>query len=99
MVENKQENIIAEVNTFPDPDSGLIKENINLDLKENYEYSLKVRVATHDQSQTATSQKHIFSKFYSSFTLYSQLKPCVSNHKNITLFSYLSKVSVTIIAI
>ena len=63
VVENKQGNIIAEVNTFPDPDSGLIKENINLDLKENYEYSLKVRVATHDQSQTATSQKHIFSKF------------------------------------
>ena len=64
MVENKQGNIIAEVSAFPDPGSGLIKENINLnDLKENREYSLKVRVMTHDQSQTATSQKHIFSKF------------------------------------
>ena len=63
VVENKRGNIIAEVNTFPDPDSGLIKENINLDLKKDCKYSLKVRVTTRDQSQTATSQKHIFSKF------------------------------------
>ena len=63
VVENKQGNIIAEVNTFPDPDSGLIKENINLDLKKNCEYSLKVGITIRDQSQTATSQKYIFSKF------------------------------------
>ena len=57
----------------------MIRENIKLDLKENQEYSLKVRVKV--QSQTATSQKYIFSKLYSSFTLYSQLKPCITDHE------------------
>ena len=60
VVENKQGNLMAEINTFPNPDSGVIKEDIKLDLKENQEYSLRLRVMA--QSQTATSQKHIFSK-------------------------------------
>ena len=60
MVENKQGNITAEVNTYPNPDSGVINENIKLDLKENQKYSMRLRVTA--QSQTATSQKHIFSK-------------------------------------
>ena len=52
---------MAEVDVFPNPDSGVMKENIKLDMKENQEYSLKLRVTA--QSQTATSQKHVFSKF------------------------------------
>ena len=51
---------MAEINTFANPDSGVIKENIKLDLKENQEYSMRLQVTA--QSQTATSQKHIFSK-------------------------------------
>jgi hypothetical protein len=62
--EDKQGNVIAEIDTFPNPDSGVIKENIKLDLKENREYYLKLRVTS--QSQTAASQKHVFCKLYAS---------------------------------
>ena len=55
---------MAEVDIFPTTDSSEIKEIIKLDLKENQEYSLKLRVTAH--SQTATSQKHVFSKLQSS---------------------------------
>ena len=58
--EDQQGNVIAEINTLPNPDSGVIEENIKLDLKENHEYSLKVRVSS--LSQTTASQKHVFSK-------------------------------------
>ena len=61
MVENEKGNVMAEVNAFPNPDSGVIHENVKLDLKENREYSVKLRVTA--RSQTATSQKHIFRKF------------------------------------
>ena len=59
---------MTEVDTFPNPDSGVIEENIKFDLKENQEYSTRLRVKF--QSQTAISQKHIFSKlmFYSIVT-------------------------------
>ena len=60
IVENKQGSLWAEVDVFPNPDSGVMKENIKLDVKENQEYSLKLQIKA--QSQTATSQKHIFSK-------------------------------------
>jgi hypothetical protein len=60
--EDKQGNVIADINTLPNLDSGVIKENIKLDLKKNREYSLKFRVTS--QSQTATSQKHVFCKLY-----------------------------------
>ena len=58
--EDQQGSVVAEINTLPNPDSGVIKENIKLDLKENHEYSLKVRVSS--LSQTTASQKHVFSK-------------------------------------
>ena len=58
--EDQQGSVVAEINTLPNPDSGVIKENIKLDLKENCEYSLKVQVSS--LSQTTTSQKHVFSK-------------------------------------
>ena len=72
IIENNEGNIKEEVDTFPDDDSSVIKEIIRLDLKENQEYSLKLRVQA--QSQTVTSQKHIFSKlqYKASFTPYSQ---------------------------
>ena len=61
---------MTEVDTFPNPDSGVIKENIKFDLKENQEYSTRLRVNV--QSQTVTSQKHIFSKLiFTSNLLYS----------------------------
>ena len=47
----------------------MIKEIVRLDLKENQEYSLRLRVKS--QSQTVTSQKHIFSKLSSSLILLS----------------------------
>ena len=62
IIENKQGNIQAEVDTFPDLDSGVIGENIKLNLNENQEYSMKLQVKA--QSQTAISQKHIFSKLH-----------------------------------
>jgi hypothetical protein len=77
--EDKQGNVTAEINTLPNPDSGVIKENIKLHLKENREYSLKLRVIS--QSQIAVSQKHVFCKLYA-ITLYSQLKPCI-DHNNV----------------
>ena len=58
---------MAEVGTFPLLDSGIVKENIASNLKENQNYSLRLRVDA--QSQTASSQKYFFSKLQSSFTI------------------------------
>ena len=60
IIENKQENFKAEIDVSPNPDSGMISRYIELDLKENQKYYLKLQVKA--QSQIATSQKHIFSK-------------------------------------
>ena len=51
---------MAEVGAFPLLDSGIVKESITSNLKENQNYSLRLRVDA--QSQTALSQKHFFSK-------------------------------------
>ena len=58
---------MAVVGTFPLLDSGIVKENIASNLKENQNYSLRLRVDA--QSQTASSQKYFFSKLQSSFTI------------------------------
>ena len=58
---------MAEVGTFPLLDSGVVKESITSNLKENQNYSLRLRVDA--QSQTASSQKYFFSKLQSSFTI------------------------------
>ena len=58
---------MAEVGTFLLLDSGIVKENIASNLKENQNYSLRLRVDA--QSQTASSQKYFFSKLQSSFTI------------------------------
>ena len=76
VIENMQGNLKVEINTFPDLPSGEIKESIRLNLKENQEYSLKLRVKA--KSQTITSQKHIFSKLVFIYFIYSQLKPCIN---------------------
>ena len=60
ILEDQQGNVMAEIIALPNPDSGVIEENIKLDLKENREYSLKVRVSS--LSQTTASQKQVFSK-------------------------------------
>ena len=60
ILEDQQGNIMAEIIVLPKRDSGVIEENIKYDLKENREYSLKVRVSS--LSQTTVSQKHIFGK-------------------------------------
>ena len=60
ILEDQQGNIMAEIIALSNPDSGVIEENIKLDLKENREYSLKVRVSS--LSQTIASQKHVFGK-------------------------------------
>jgi hypothetical protein len=75
--EDKKVNVTAEINTLPNLDSGVIKENIELDLKKNREYSLKLRVTS--QSQTATSQKHVFCKLYSSLLCTYSLKVNYNN--------------------
>ena len=58
--ENEQGDVIAEVGTFPLLDSGIVKESITSDLKENQNYSLRLQVDA--QSQTASSQRYFFSK-------------------------------------
>ena len=60
ILEDQHGNVMAEIIALPNPDSGVIEENIKLDLKENREYSLKIRVSS--SSQTTVSQKHVFSK-------------------------------------
>ena len=60
ILENEQGHLIAEVDTFPSFDSGVIKESLPLGLKENQKYFLRLQVTVN--SQTITSLKYIFSE-------------------------------------
>ena len=60
VIENEQGNVMAEVNTFPSLDSGVIRETLAIDLNEDQKYFVQLQVTAH--SQIAKSQKHIFSE-------------------------------------
>ena len=60
VVENEQGNVMAEVDTLPCLDSGVIRETLAIDLNEYQKYFVQLQVTVH--SQIAKSQKYIFSE-------------------------------------
>lgn len=64
IVENEGGELVTQFGPVPYLGSGVVREVIILDLKENQNYSLRVRIET--QLQMMTSYKHFFSKLQNS---------------------------------